>query len=561
MNGDRQDLDANDADRRWTQAAADLRAIREAQRARWGDVDEAVVSRFIVGAATADEQERVLRAMLQYPALRECIETVRDVLDAGRSLEGLSDSRASQPEPAVAAVPFPPERMRWLWKPFRIPARRLLLPNLTPLPKQQPPRPPVLTEPYAPVEPGGLRIIDLLAIAGVVTVAVSLLIPAIQASREAARRGTCQNNIKQLTQGIILFNTNVGMYPKAGTFLEYPVVNPNDARTSIIWQVLNAPTTPLTDTDAQRCLSNWVVDILPNIDKQQDSSKWNVDQPYFSNASPDPAGIQPSNFKISSSAISILNCPSDPNPQPEGGLSYVANGGFSRWHAIPQSWTTPKDDNDNTAGPGDLRGTGKGDVLQWVKPPLTADDNARAAKGLGVMFLGTKTGNNKWDYQTRDANFVDGTSYTMLITENILAGASSGNIYSGQLPTNWACPLPNFCMFFGPDAVCDGPDSCRGGQLQAKPGGTDGPGWAFANSLSKYTSINYAYTKGLIAKGSFIYANSAHPGGINVGFCDGSVRFIKNTIDGAAYSKLLTPAGSKLPFYDQQLPVSESALN
>jgi RNA polymerase sigma-70 factor (ECF subfamily) len=72
----------DDSDRRWAQAAADLKAYRDAQRARWGDVDEAALSRFVACRATAAERGRISRAMLAHPDLSKCIETVREVLDA-----------------------------------------------------------------------------------------------------------------------------------------------------------------------------------------------------------------------------------------------------------------------------------------------------------------------------------------------------------------------------------------------------------------------------------------------------------------------------------------------
>ena len=60
-------------------------------------------------------------------------------------------------------------------------------------------------------------------------------------------------------------------------------------------------------------------------------------------------------------------------------------------------------------------------------------------------------------------------------------------------------------------------------------------------------------------EGSYPFSNSAHAGGCNMGFCDGGVRFIKSTINGTVYSKILTPQGSKLPPYCRQLPVSQDA--
>jgi serine/threonine protein kinase/formylglycine-generating enzyme required for sulfatase activity len=70
----------DDADQRWAQAAAALREYRVSQRTRWGDIDEATLSRFIAGNATEEDQERVLRALQTHSELRECVETVRDVL-------------------------------------------------------------------------------------------------------------------------------------------------------------------------------------------------------------------------------------------------------------------------------------------------------------------------------------------------------------------------------------------------------------------------------------------------------------------------------------------------
>lgn len=40
-----------------------------------------------------------------------------------------------------------------------------------------------------------------------------------------------------------------------------------------------------------------------------------------------------------------------------------------------------------------------------------------------------------------------------------------------------------------------------------------------------------------------------------MGFCDGAVRFIRSTIEGTVYAKLITPAGSQLPLYCRQTPV------
>ena len=60
-------------------------------------------------------------------------------------------------------------------------------------------------------------------------------------------------------------------------------------------------------------------------------------------------------------------------------------------------------------------------------------------------------------------------------------------------------------------------------------------------------------------EGSSPFVNSAHPGGANFTFCDGSARFVRETIDGAVYAKIITPAGSKLPQAIRQFPLDPSA--
>ena len=87
--------------------------------------------------------------------------------------------------------------------------------------------------------------------------------------------------------------------------------------------------------------------------------------------------------------------------------------------------------------------------------------------------------------------------------------------------------------------------------------GNDGLGWAFANKVGAYSNVNGGQNG--FFEGGYPYSNAAHPGGCNMGFCDGGVRFIKNTLDGVVYSKIITPQGSKLPPFCRQLPVSQDA--
>ena len=403
----------------------------------------------------------------------------------------------------------------------------------------------------------GFTLIELLVVISIIGILVGLLLPAVNASREAARRTVCANNVGNIAKAILGFLTATQEYPNAATFEEYPTANkanPAVGVQSIIYKVVNDPSS-VSATDQRRYLYNWVVDILPYLDEQKTANSWNRNEPYFSTITPNP-GL-PYNLKLSSTPIKILVCPNDKNAKSgDGNLSYVVNGGFSRWHAIPLSFTAPKDDTDSNSGTGDLRSSGKGNPLAWV-PGNAWQNNLLVTQKLGVMFLATRTGDWPWDYQTKPANIEDSADYTLLVSENVLAGASPGTKYSGMLPTNWACPLPNFCMFMGSDEVC-APGGCLGGQLQGTGGDTDGPGWANANKQGTYSNINGGTN--LTVKGSFPYSNSEHNGGVNMAFCSGSVRFVTNTIDGTVYSKIITPAGSRLPLTMRQFVLNADAL-
>ena len=178
----------------------------------------------------------------------------------------------------------------------------------------------------------------------------------------------------------------------------------------------------------------------------------------------------------------------------------------------------------------------------------------------GVMFLGTNTGRSRWDAVTRPSSLYDGSSTTVLLSENLLAGYSVNSPYSNQTPTNWASPHPNYSMFVGSDNICQG--GCLTAGLRASGGGTvDGSGWAQANRKGSFEAINdFGNLLAQNLNGSFPYPSSSHADGVNVAMCDGSVRFIKNTIDGTTWSKLITPAGGKLSALFKQLPMNEAAL-
>jgi prepilin-type N-terminal cleavage/methylation domain-containing protein len=143
--------------------------------------------------------------------------------------------------------------------------------------------------------PYGFTLVELLVVIAIIGVLVALLLPAVQAAREAARRSSCSNNLKQL--GLAVHNYHD----------VYNAVPP--MRTGTLAATVNG-----VNYDNSQCISGWVV-----------ASPFFEQAPLFQKVQGENMGPVPwdGNYQPWRTQIPILLCPSDgPARMDTGSSSY-----------------------------------------------------------------------------------------------------------------------------------------------------------------------------------------------------------------------------------------------
>jgi prepilin-type N-terminal cleavage/methylation domain-containing protein len=330
-------------------------------------------------------------------------------------------------------------------------------------------------------------LVELLVVIAIIGILVALLLPAIQAAREAARRSQCSNNLKQIGLAVQGFHDSTKQLP------------------------------PFRVRDWDR---TWLQLILDQLEETQVKGLWD----------PKLGNFYDQTYQCRTAVVSAYFCPSQshdrkvttgpsptsgqPRNDPETGMSW--EGAISDYRGVAGSTCTvflnqpdPRDgDNKIPWGQGFDNATS-----HLTDGPIPAGDPRRV-----VMGGAGNRGVLKWKAMTSLKNVTDGTSKTLLGGEVGLGESEKGQAYNGDhFPGVWVGEGTSGAGDAGFCQKCDVPPTKNAtGVVISDPAAGDGG------------------------------FGSVHPGVVQFVLCDGSVQPLSKSIDLKVLDAMATRAGDDL---------------
>jgi prepilin-type N-terminal cleavage/methylation domain-containing protein/prepilin-type processing-associated H-X9-DG protein len=244
-------------------------------------------------------------------------------------------------------------------------------------------------------------LVELLVVITIIGILIALLLPAVQAAREAARRMQCTNNLKQMALGIMNHESQMGFLPTGGFYTSSGAWNVGDPNNGF----------------AEKQCAGWFYNILPFIE-QQAAHDIGIGQDNTARKSLWAAQV--------AKPIAAANCPTRRAPATFSLGPYNTVNNFAPSSGIPNGLDMPKGlaKLDYAVNAGDT-------VFQWA---MNAD------------IFGRHTGISYGRSKVTIADITDGTSNTYAVGEKYVPP-------DAYIPQDgvMACWGDNACMYSGHD--------------------------------------------------------------------------------------------------------------
>ncbi|NLS93810.1 MAG: DUF1559 domain-containing protein [Planctomycetaceae bacterium] len=321
--------------------------------------------------------------------------------------------------------------------------------------------------------PSAFTLVELLVVIAIIGILIALLLPAVQAAREAARRSQCTNNLKQLSLSLHNYHDINKAFP---------------AGVSAYTQGGNVP-------GFASLRQSWITRLLPFLEQSAIEIDYVTPGTTWTGANVGDAAAEV--------MLSVVLCPSDkgsPVNSTKAPTNYVACTGDDQRFVRATSGTS------------------------W--------DGRLQRLHQGVLRT------SSW---VKISELKDGTSNTMAISECKLGGPAG----DGPLISNEGAGGLLACLGGTPTMNVDNEYPRGWSWFAAKYAHS----WGFTALIPPNDKVTAMTGYDCIGEqaGSEVGlgARSHHPGGVNAGMADGSVRFVSETIDLVAWQAAATIAGKE----------------